>query len=405
MAVVVYKCDTCEREIEKPQNVDGLEVISRCVITLGCRGKLYQVDYKQDFIRGRNPEPVAGLDDWFKRKALYNHTQTIEANTWTVTHNMGIHPSVQVFVEVGGGELVEAQPSAINIISPDKLEIEFGKDDRGLDIFRTGVAQLIARSTRPISDTAVDLVEEEVPFIQISNFGSANDKSVWTLATRSDIYPASLPIEDNPGTTTFVVTGDYTRAFVADVQFTTTDGGNSQIHTVVSSTYNSGSDETTITVQDTIVTVGDTLAEITMLIEVTYIGQKTNTNIVNVYDVPPSVLTQSAWFGVDQIVAFTQTRYEVRGFDIQFEEMNAGRILDGTPFYISQINGVTPAKRESIVLLANSPFESFDRITEKYIDVAAVTASNAASNTYFSEGVLFASNNVVSNIYPFIQTV
>jgi hypothetical protein len=402
MAVVVYKCDTCEREIEKPQNVNGFEIISRCVITQGCRGKLYQVDFKRDFIRGRAPEPVAGLDDWFARKVLYDHTQAIEARVWKIKHNMGVSPSVQLFVDSGNGELFETEPFAVNVISKDEIHIDLGFDERGLEVARKGIAQLVARSSRPVSANTADLIEEAVPFLQVSNFGDDNNRSVWTIATSNVQFPSSLPIVSGAATD-FVVSGDYTTVFVAGVTFSTSDTL-TQAHTVVSSSYASGPNETTITVQDTITEVGTTLAEISMQVEVTYVGQ-TTTNIVNTYNVVPAVLTESAWFGVDQIVAFTQRKYDVRGFDIQFPQMNQGLILDGTPFYISKINGVVPTKRQAIILLANSPFDSFDRITDRYIDVAAITNANAASSTYFSEGVLYASENVVSNIYPFIQTV
>ncbi|KKL11760.1 hypothetical protein LCGC14_2542580, partial [marine sediment metagenome] len=36
MAIVVYKCDLCQRKIELAQNKEGLEVTGRCIITDGC---------------------------------------------------------------------------------------------------------------------------------------------------------------------------------------------------------------------------------------------------------------------------------------------------------------------------------------------------------------------------------
>ena len=68
MAIVVYNCDTCKREVELPQNKEGLEVIQRCIITAGCRGKLYQTDLKLNHIRGKLPDSVIGLVDWSQRE-------------------------------------------------------------------------------------------------------------------------------------------------------------------------------------------------------------------------------------------------------------------------------------------------------------------------------------------------
>ena len=84
MAIVVYKCDVCDREIEILQNPEGLETVGRCVITDGCRGNLYQIDTKQDFIRGKFPETVAGLTDWTQRKVLYDHTQSVATFQWRI---------------------------------------------------------------------------------------------------------------------------------------------------------------------------------------------------------------------------------------------------------------------------------------------------------------------------------
>ena len=98
MAIVVYKCDVCKRDIELEQNIKGLENIQRCTITHGCRGKLYQTKVLPDYVRGRLPDQVAGLDDWRQRTVLYNHEQTIESDSWLVNHNLGTFPSVSVFV-------------------------------------------------------------------------------------------------------------------------------------------------------------------------------------------------------------------------------------------------------------------------------------------------------------------
>lgn len=146
MAIVVYKCDVCKRDIEIERNINGLENIQRCTITHGCRGKLYQTKVLADFVRGRLPDQVAGLDDWRQRKVLYNHEQTIERDNWVVKHNLGTFPSVSVFInvptEADPDNQEEIIPTDIVIIDEDNIILNF---DRAL----SGLAQLVARQSDP----------------------------------------------------------------------------------------------------------------------------------------------------------------------------------------------------------------------------------------------------------------
>lgn len=149
MSVVTYKCDTCNRQVEIPQNKKGLEVIQRCVITDGCRGKLHQTELKLNYIRGSLPDSVFGINDWTQRGVLYNHNQTIRSQVWTVTHNLGVFPSIQTYVERAVSsesgdkiELIEIIPESIQTINVNELNVTFNKPE-------SGIAQCIARSTRP----------------------------------------------------------------------------------------------------------------------------------------------------------------------------------------------------------------------------------------------------------------
>jgi len=146
MAIVVYKCDVCKRDIELEQNLKGLENIQRCTITHGCRGKLYQTKVLPDYVRGRLPDQVAGLDDWRQRSVLYNHEQTIERDNWLVNHNLGTFPSVSVFVNVPTNDDPDNQeeiiPTDTIIIDSDNLLLKF-------DLAVSGLAQLVARQSDP----------------------------------------------------------------------------------------------------------------------------------------------------------------------------------------------------------------------------------------------------------------
>lgn len=176
MAIVTYKCDICKREIDLQRNVHGLETPLRCVITHGCRGKLYQVDLQPDFIRGRTPDSVEGLDDWRQRKVLFNFEQAIERDEWTIVHNLGNSVNVSVYVnrptEDDPDNRDEIEPDDIVIISPDEIRLVFSRP-------YSGIAQLIARASDPqLLNPTVTTQVAAAAAQQISNEGEI------TIATK-----------------------------------------------------------------------------------------------------------------------------------------------------------------------------------------------------------------------------
>ena len=180
MAITTYKCDTCNRDIELLRNPKGLEVMGRCIITHGCRGSLFQTNIHQDYIRGSIPDPVVGLDDWKQRKVLHNHSQAIERNEWIIEHNMGVVPSVSVFVN----QPIQNNPDNQTEITPTDI---IALDDNILKlVFErawAGNAQLVSKQSDPNllqPSIRVATEDEETPF-QISNFGEIS------IATRLDI--------------------------------------------------------------------------------------------------------------------------------------------------------------------------------------------------------------------------
>lgn len=194
MTIIVYVCDICNRKIELPQNKHGLEVIQRCIITHQCRGKLSKVETKPDFTRGRYPESVVGLEDWSQRRILFNHTQSIKTKVWIVIHNLGVLPSLQLFIErslfnsieentdlpcddrdydnAKSIEQIELSPGdyKIKIINKNKIEIIFKES-------QSGRVQCIARAASPevIVPTVVD---EAIAAFQLTN---KSDLSIATL--------------------------------------------------------------------------------------------------------------------------------------------------------------------------------------------------------------------------------
>ena len=169
MAIIVYNCDTCKREIELTQNTTGLDTLQRCVITHGCRGKLYQVRVHPDYIRGATPTNVPGLDNWIPRRLLHNHTQPIARQTWNIQHNLGTLPTLEVFVnrptEDDPDHVEEIQPTDFRIIDPNNVQLYFDRAWKGF-------AQLMARQSDPkLLNPIQQEPEVEIPIVPISNRG------------------------------------------------------------------------------------------------------------------------------------------------------------------------------------------------------------------------------------------
>lgn len=205
MAIVVYKCDVCKREVELERNTRGLENIQRCTITHGCRGKLYQTKVLTDYVRGRLPDQVPGLDDWQQRKVLYNHEQTIERDNWTIKHNLGTFPSVSVYANIPTEDDPDNQeeviPTDTVIIDDDNLLLRF---DRAL----SGLAQLVARQSDP--DLLRPFVGLNIETEQLQQLSVNGD---ITIATRISTVgePATVDIGIEYLTTqNTVVTSTYT---------------------------------------------------------------------------------------------------------------------------------------------------------------------------------------------------
>lgn len=132
----VYRCDTCNRNIRVPANPQGIEIISRCIVTANCLGKMQRV-LNQDEINSTPTIPleVAGLKDWSNRDVLFDYTQSVKMVTWKVNHNLENNPTVYVYVQRNGGSgttLVQIDPKSIDVIDLNNIQITFDQPESGL---------------------------------------------------------------------------------------------------------------------------------------------------------------------------------------------------------------------------------------------------------------------------------
>lgn len=188
MAVIVYRCRVCNREIELQEQPRGLEVINRCIITNDCRGSLYKVDRKENFAVGEYPDRVTGLTNYIQRKVLYTHTQPIDDQTWLITHNLGTNPSVQVFADrseqIGDQVIdtsVEIEPQRIEIVDQNTIRVFFDRPE-------SGQAQLLARTTAPTRLVSQPVPDQSEDYLQVSTNG------VLTVAIKIDGLTGGSPL-------------------------------------------------------------------------------------------------------------------------------------------------------------------------------------------------------------------
>jgi hypothetical protein len=190
MTIVLYKCSVCKRDIELLQNRFGLETIQRCIITHGCRGKLYQQRILQDFIRGDLPDDVTGLDNYQQRRILHNHRQAIESIEWIVTHNLGTFPAISVFVnrptQDDNKNQIEITPTDIIIVDSNIIKLVFNRPE-------SGIAQLVGRASDPkLLQPVIREALQELDTLQATTLGEL------TIATRTsapDPEPTQITVE------------------------------------------------------------------------------------------------------------------------------------------------------------------------------------------------------------------
>ena len=347
MAVIDYKCTVCKREIEIPENKVGLEVIQRCTITEGCRGELYRIGRKQDFIRGDFPDRVPGLTDYTPRRALFNHTQSVLARDWFITHNMGVVPSVQVLIDSAAATAavdeevpcvlrndvdsfvqVETTDFTIEVVNANELIIRF-------DSPQSGLAQLIARSTAP------DVVETAVA-VPVETFQLTATGSILTVATLNEVIPEPNDI-------------------TLDITYMSPDGV-----TIIVHTYNIG-----------------TIAA-----------------VASPWDDFETVLIQGKRYKVRTFDAFIPEMANGTlpdGSSFYFSSLDIQAAGSPPP------RGINP--REVFVLLGLDPYANVDKVKDEIIDVSKVTAANAELSFFLSGRELFAFDSAIDSTFPLIREV
>lgn len=368
MAVVVYECDTCKREVYRKQNTQGIDIVGRCIITDGCKGKLLQKEIKPSHAVGHSTAPVIGLRDWTPRKILYTHTQALAKKQWIIQHNMNGMPIVNVFSYSADGSL------KLNPIVP--VEITFTSSNVVTISFATsvaGVAQLLMRS-------------------------SVTDQTITTLKPR-------------------LVESDYNAdMFVLSESVFMTNGPE---------TYGELTIATRVVTRDKPDYGFDPYEVIT--IQPHYLSPSTGQEILPL--VPPMTFrpvdqfpvdtASSPWAGVIKTV-IGGAQYIVRSANIHSASgtLPSLGIAEGSPVYFTVTakvwNPTTKTyavgervlkKGEMLGLLADSPFLTVDKIMDKYVDLSLISEATAPRQLVYTDYNWRVNPSLLTKTYPTIITL
>lgn len=156
MSTITYKCNVCKREIDKLENTVGLTVFAKCIITDGCKGNLYKISRDASNIRESFPPIQEGVNDYFPRKLLYTHTQSVATTEWKIFHDLSSSPAVTVYEETDAGYVTLDQDNyTVTVIDGDSLSITF-------DTPKEGISQCIARTSVPVKPKLIKPLENPV---------------------------------------------------------------------------------------------------------------------------------------------------------------------------------------------------------------------------------------------------
>lgn len=177
-----------------------------CIITAGCSGYLRKdPNQKKVFEIPVTPPEVPGVADWVQRKRLANHIQDVKSAVWLVKHNLGVVPTIHVFVdrEVNGVKSqTQVIPSKTVVLSPYTMEVFFDRPE-------SGIAQCTSQSSA-VSTRIQSTAEKEPVFLSGNGtltFATLDLSPLYNLAITYSNATSAVTIEYAGGATTNIGAG------------------------------------------------------------------------------------------------------------------------------------------------------------------------------------------------------
>lgn len=378
----VYKCDTCNRKVRVATSKDGIDVVQRCIITHGCKGKLYRVrDARDANSTSAFPAEVPGIQDWFQRRVVYDHSQPIKSQKWLIKHNLQNKPIVYAYTtkqtlasstysmtNVAAGTVWYKSSSGADVNAPTNptvagLYVYDGISWNTLtDVIPVGMVGTnifeYTQLTTPSSITITDLNTIELTF---STPVSGTAQCI-SLSSQNTANPIKTVVASSVSDFKLTNNGEITIATTSSNPFITV----------------------AINFKSSVVTGG---------------VNATFTNVDNQASV------NSPWVNANRVYLNGKT-YTIRSFDITGTPPVPGIMASGNvdpehaPFTFDNFSS---ALGETLILLGNSPYSVVDRIYDKYIDVASL--SKYSPEIYYSNGEIYISASKIQTTYPWLQTL
>lgn len=377
----VYKCDTCMRKIRMLTSREGIDVVQRCTITHGCRGKLLRLkDAKEVNSTPAFPTEVAGVQDWFQRRVVYTHTQPVKAKRWTIKHNLANNPLVYAFVSR------QTESSATYTLTATAGAM-WHKSTSGYD------------ENNPYAPTAAGLYTYNgTSWVMPENTIPVGSMGNGIFEYMSLVEPDHVAIIDS--NTVEVTFGVPQSGILQCVALASQNTSNPIIDKVVDTSTPfklSNNGEITIATLNPSpninVTVNFKSAVVTEGIVATFYGVDNTTSIA------------SPWVGVGHVFVNGRT-YTVRSFNLAQTPPTPGIVASGSvdPRMAKfTFEGLSSNIHENLILLGTSPFSTVDRIYDKFVDIATLNRFNP--EIYYNTGEIYVSQSAIKSVYPLIYTV
>ncbi len=384
MATITYKCDTCLREVEKVENVQGLTVFSKCIITNGCRGKLYKISRNADNLRETIPTFVENLQDYSQRLNFYQTEISFLSSEWVINHDLNCFPSVTVYNLDQDNRYTTLKSSdyTIEIVNSNTIKII-------LATARKGKVHCIARSSL---EKTVNVVQTQQDLFKLTHNG------IFTFAIPKFLTKLNfVNYTIQPWESGVVYQQDKV------VLFGSKRYSCQQTHT--SDTNNSPPNAS---FWFEVPALPYDLEDAEIRLEV--IIQKPNDQPIVCVETLYPVNEGSPWSDWDSVLINKRKNYYVRTKSIlDFDtfdnaELTYNDIPQGTTIKFTRIDYGTgvlePIQQKGLLLLLSKPPYSFiDKIRDSIVDLGEII-SNDVNYVVYQNPDTYGNESIIENVYP-----
>jgi hypothetical protein len=361
-----------------------LTVFSKCIITDGCRGKLYKISRNPDNLRETVPPFVSSLEDYSQRLNFFQTEIKSPSSEWTVEHNLNCFPSITIYDLNQEGVYTQLKTSNYNVQIIDNNTLKI--------IFLTARRGKIHCLSRSSTEKFVDRVQAQENLFKITNNG------IFTFAIPKFLTKLN-----------FV---DYTiQEWQTGVSYTlskviTYQGKRYSCQKQHTSDLNNSPPSTEFWFEMPSLPYDLKNAEIRLEV----IIQKPNDQPIICLETLFPKNQGSPWSDWDEILLNKRKSYYIRTKSIlDFDtfdnaELKFDDIPEGTTIKFTRIDYGTgvlePLQQKGLILLlSKSPYSFIDKIKDKIIDLGEIVLNDVDFLVYKNSDI-YSSESIIENVYP-----